>query len=152
MKKRIIFYTIFFLLLFVGCSAFKRKYDNTKFFKPYIDEFVELSKGKVTSNDIEGLTIGFDDPIVRKTRAVGICYIVMKHINIDKTYWDNHEEIEKKALIFHEMGHCVCYQLRHRNKVIKYGCPSSIMNSRTIPDVCLIFFWNYYIKELFDNC
>jgi hypothetical protein len=142
------------LILFtlVGCSIFNFT-DQNDDFSYYINEFIIASKGKVVHSDFDNMTIIIID--MSKTyhklneNIIGVCYPLFKHIVFDKTFWYNSSEIEKKALFFHEAGHCVLWYLLHNNEMLPDLCPASIMSS-TLPDkFCLMVHWDDYIKELF---
>lgn len=59
---------------------------------------------------------------------------------INQKYWDKLDEMRKRALILHELGHCV-YNLQHDSSTTK-GIPNSIM----WPSV-----WNQYQIEAFEE-
>lgn len=85
--------------------------------------------------------------------TVGICFYASNVVYIDPTYWyeKTTTELQKVALIHHELGHCFC-ELGHDNKMRRDGCPSSLMASNVTSDVCIKRHWFDYIKKLKTRC
>jgi hypothetical protein len=76
--------------------------------------------------------------------------MITGNIDIDPTFWGRSSEIEKRALIYHEIAHCLWIRF-HRNSLDDDKCPISLMHY-TIPDyLCLQRKWKHYIIELFGG-
>jgi hypothetical protein len=153
-----------------------KTYYADKELKPYIDEFLKLSKDKyltIKNHTIFG-TLGYNNP-KDKSDTVGLCEFVIRKVTIDTKYWKGLSEIRKKALVFHELGHCTLFRGHTSTKwddgSIEYkiekflfwigffedkgylddNCPASLMHPYTLSDHCLKNHWDYYIEELFSK-
>jgi len=146
-------------------------------FKPYVQEFIYASRGKVSEKDIEGITIGFRD-YKDGSSTVGTCHLLVKNTEIDisRKWWnDNQSTLERQELMFHELGHCVLKRshteiptyssgfvgwleelffklgiYKEKNK-LSDGCPSSFMHPYTLGESCISKHYLYYLDELFTN-
>lgn len=79
---------------------------------------------------------------VTPAHAVGTCdggYTV----RIRKSFWLISSDLTKKALIYHELGHCILRR-HHNNALYPDGCPKSIMNAYLVTDSC----YNSHLNEL----
>lgn len=79
---------------------------------------------------------------------VGLCSIkngVVK-ITVDKEYWATIPELQREALMYHELGHCAM-GLEHDEAKIENGCPRSVMFPYLFVN-CYNSFRDYYISEL----
>jgi len=140
--------------------------------KPYVDDFITLSKGKVTAADVQSIPINFE---TLSGNTIGICFKFMsgtKEIIIDPDYFKDIPFIKKKQLIFHELVHCVCnrshsssdgdyesfnkeFRFFDPNNIAGYFkdlCPKSIMHPEALNQVCLERRWDYYMEEMFNGC
>jgi hypothetical protein len=137
--------------------------------KRYVDYFVDMSMGKVKKKDLIGLTIGFYDSKDPTDKTVGMCHYFPYEIEIRRDFWYMISESKRYELMLHELGHCVLK--REHTNLYKYnslidklglrkffppdklkdGCPSSLMNSTMIDDICTSMHYNYYIDELFGR-
>lgn len=146
MKKRLVTYPLLLFLIGCGIFTFKEKNDDKTQFIPYLRSFIKDSNGKVDNFGI--LTMELSD---LKHPKIGLCYPGINHIEIDRSYWNNASKIKRKALIYHELGHCILYRIMHTEGFRSDGCHSSIMAARITSKYCLKNNWKYYIKELFDD-
>ena len=171
---------LFIIILQTSCSElrFTKKHNGIDpEIKPYIDEFIYASRGKITEEDLKGLSIGFYD-YENESSTVGTCHLLVKdtEIDISKKWWDNNVSyISRQGIIFHELGHCV-FKKNHTEEVsnsggffgwweklffklgiykeknkLPDGCPSSIMHPYIIDEICLSNHYLYYLEELFTG-
>lgn len=120
---------------------------------PEFKQFVELFEADY------GMSIG-NFPIVfgsQEGNVIGVCKKWSdgyRMIEIDPTYWNNMNisDARRKALIYHELGHCILNR-QHDDSYINsstYGrIPKSIMNSYLMPQLSYSDLQPYYIDELF---
>lgn len=131
------------LLLFYGCSVFQTHPETNPVFVPYIIEFEKKSgvkyKGKMDFNKS-----------LKPFGRVGVCNTLTKRVDISYAYWNRITKIQRKALIFHELGHCALNRGHYNRTRTQSDCPISIMHSNTLDDFCLTYYWKQYEKELFD--
>lgn len=80
--------------------------------------------------------------------TVGECNPVSNVIRIDPEYWfSTSTDLEKKALIYHEMIHCVTFFF-HLDEKLDDDCPSSIMSPELPNDECLDSHAKEYLEDL----
>lgn len=122
--------------------------EHDRFFDSYINEYKMLTK-----LDTSNIRIKFVENFDSGTTA-GMCTYYKKHpelnyIRVSRTFWKNADKLTKKALLFHELTHCVGLYYGHDNRYkISNYCPTSIMNS-WIPDIgCLDYYWKDYMKDI----
>lgn len=93
-------------------------------------------------------------PIVFRTQRPGVagtCHLV--HIELDPTFFFDFSttELEKKNLVFHEYGHCVC-GLGHTDDTLEDGCPASLMHKSVLGNICLQRHWAEYLIRMRKDC
>jgi len=172
MRKTIkVKFILFLLLIFstASCAEFsftKNYKDIDEEMKPYVDEFIFMSQGKVTQKDIKGLTTGFFEP-PSNSATIGVCNYLTYEISIKESFWKSAGHMDRMEVMFHELGHCV-KRRQHTGikddfwhdllfelglfKVqdsLRDGCPSSIMHPYILGWYCFNKHYNYYIDELF---
>lgn len=130
---------IVIMVYIYGCSGPQ----VTEKFTPLLKQF-EKDIGVST----DGVRIYFAD---LKEPKVGTCYMGTRVIHIDRNIWDSISEISRKALIYHELGHCVCKIFLHTEDA-KYGCDGSLMSKTMESPRCYIENWDKYIKDLRLRC
>ncbi len=69
-------------------------------------------------------------------------------VQIAKDYFEVSDEIEREALMLHELGHCILYK-GHNNSELSDACPASILNKNVPVAACLGAHWEEYLDELF---
>ena len=153
-------------------------------FKNYREEFINLSGGLITPDNIAQISIHFKklEYSEKGEGTIGLCYWGFNafgkggtppRIEIDPSYWEFHSEIQKRALIFHEIGHCGCQRehpnvevnwlvklldkahISHRRYAINYfedTCPRTIMHPYDLSSACLTRHKKYYDEEMFKHC
>ena len=142
----------------------------------FIEEFKLISTRK-QDMDYANLSVNFTD--IKSNRGViGTCHnrIFYSTIEIDKTFWAHSSFVDKKAVVFHELMHCVCnsdhtntppptsgswldrviYKIASFFQVNKEhledGCPVSWMNSSIAPTHCSYKHYNYYVQDVKKKC
>lgn len=140
-------------------------------FLPYLQDFSNLSDGKIGQEEVKGLSIKFTK---LPGNTIGICYRWLngtKEIVIDKNYWEWASYLTREALMYHELVHCVCnrshdfiggtyskfnpfmlFESNEKSGYFEDSCPFSIMHPEMMDDSCLNRRWDYYKKEMFLNC
>ncbi|MEZ4848016.1 MAG: hypothetical protein R3B93_05215 [Bacteroidia bacterium] len=145
------------LLIWTGCRENPQKeIIIPSEFQEYVDRFI--AEGAVRGYEIDfsdtGLLIEFRDAV--DTESGGVCFLGRHHIQIEKFYWDNANDLEKEGVIFHELGHCELDRL-HRNDTLPNGEWLSRMRGDPIPQwASAVINYSgsrreYYIDELFDQ-
>ncbi len=132
-------------------------------YREYVDRFVT-----------EGVDRGFDVDISELTVVEGIApqfqeFCGYGYSNYNSTgrprveisdvafCWDDRNDIEKEALMFHELGHAILAR-QHKETTYSNTLPTSMMCSEACAGANLFFVYNtftpglrkYYIDELFD--
>lgn len=146
---------IVYLALAVSCnedSDYVYENEIPDSMKTYFNSFaLEASeRGWSIDWDSEQISGSFDDI---DTDAVGQCETYnngRRVINIDKTYWEKSNDLQREFLIFHELGHCALKR-SHLNEAGTAGKCISIMNSGE--NICSIKYnsatRSAYLDELF---
>lgn len=161
-----------FLFLWISTSSCA-EFSLTKKFtgideeiKPYVDEYVFVSQGKVEKKDLKNLTMGFFEP-AKDSNTIGICNYLTYEISIKQSFWKTAGHLDRMEIVFHELGHCVKRRqhtstkgsfwhdlmfdlgLFNAQENLRDGCPSSIMHPVVIGWYCFNKHYNYYLDELF---
>lgn len=120
-------------------------------FTPYVDSFQSDSiKLKGKTQDLNNLKVIFsvENELLSKGLA-GFCMMDVygkKTVKIEPIVWYRSGEIDRMAIVYHELGHCVLNR-DHRNDLIPNGTAyASIMNIYAQIDASLK---DYYVRELF---
>tara|TARA_B100001094_G_scaffold65503_2_gene61583 strand:+ start:367 stop:918 length:552 start_codon:yes stop_codon:yes gene_type:complete len=121
----------------------------------FIKDYDDHANGLFSSEILASVTIVpsilvFDANRQPITGVVGVCRILGTHrsIQIDKTYFDKSSDIERRGLIWHELGHCV--QLRgHDLRKLGDHC-YSLMFPNVFPENMLNYCWMEMELELFE--
>jgi hypothetical protein len=84
--------------------------------------------------------------------GVGGYCLGKKYVVISQQTWDYLDEDGKKAILYHEWGHCIL-QRAHSTRVIEaLNCPASVMYPTIDPlENCFGYLKPWYILELFTN-
>ena len=119
-------------------------------FAPYVAQFEQNSViYSASAVQVTNLKIQFGPMATAEER--GVCDITGDQtpvITIDQAYWDSTTEDARKALIFHEMGHCVLRRL-HLATLGTDGAPTSLMNPYTIDGSTYDAHQDSYLHELY---
>lgn len=174
----------FVTLFFIGCATTQeQKVDDSKptidvAFEPYLNKFVEDSRGLVDHEDYENMSMQFAD---LSGSTVGTCTPIVinsdlsltKVIKIDRGWWNYvKDEKRREELVYHELGHCILYRdhvlptysdnligwlerlsfklgVLRKFDLLPDGCASSYMNPVLVEKSCLYKHYDYYLDELF---
>jgi len=154
-------------------------------FTPYIEDFKKESLGLVEDSDFSKASIEFAELGYSRSRfapgpsasaVIGLCHYRGSRgnlIEIDKTYWTESSDVERWSLMFHELGHCICYRphpptdnlwavnlldflgvnhVRGMGPTMPDGCPQTLMNPTVVSDLCIQRHKAAYVKEIFQGC
>jgi len=171
---------VLLIFLFSSCASsveirVQKQYETVnEEFKPYVEDFISMSRGVVTSKDFKHFTMGFRD-YPKDVETVGTCHPQILEVDISREWWENNQDqIKRLELVFHEFGHCILNRghtkktygggfIRWLERIgfllgiftekghLSSGCPASIMHPRVIDEYCLYVHYDYYIKELFGH-
>lgn len=151
---------IFCLLLLTACN---RKLELSKEvyidieLAPYVTEFVADSVAVGRPVFIDNLIVKFQSGLGGD--VLGECQDAnggtegTPNIYINSDNWDEQSAISKKAIMYHELGHCVLF-LGHDETMINingYLIAKSIMYPWIQADNIYRDHWNSYVYELFTG-
>jgi len=130
---------------------------------PEVQEFVTLFE------DDYGVTVDYevrivDEELTDKPNVLATCKTSTKNgnvVKIERSFWDDNVYRRRKALVYHELGHC-SFNLEHNDALIYVAIPTnagpyvteegpeSLMHSRLFSDRywLLSFFKFHYIPQL----
>lgn len=143
-----------FVILFslIGCQEQSYVVFIDPVLQPYAQSFIESGQSVNYPIVIDNLVMKFSTNL--PVNINGQCALRQTPIIlINKYVWSLLPEITKKALVFHELGHCVLY-LQHDMIWIMIGSdtiPRSIMYPYLQKDLVYLNHWDYYINELFNG-
>jgi hypothetical protein len=137
--------------------------------KPYVEDFINLSKNKLNDLSYSKTSIGIEP---QAGNRIGVCYRFVdgtSEIAIDGDFFNSESQLRKQALVFHELVHCICNRSHDHNGIdyepiiepnksnrellyFEDGCSRSIMSPELTSTQCLEKRWSYYIEEMFSRC
>lgn len=121
---------------------------------PFINQFFQ--EAKLHGLDIESkqseLKVKFGN--LPKGKA-GSCKFKKQLVTIDPTIWSEMDSIQRQALVFHELAHCILNR-KHKNSTFQRGECRSLMIDNFSDSTCYYDFYstawrNYYLDELFNE-
>jgi Zn-dependent protease with chaperone function len=125
-------------------------------FRQFFNDFKNDAERHKTPLDLYQLTITFV-PTLPGTVAAQ-CFIRTNTVEVSEELWQVLSTSQKKALIYHELGHCVLLRDHVEGGILfpsnsnAYLCPLSLMYPTVDPmDVCFDEFKDFYTEELFTN-
>lgn len=166
--KRIMF--LIGLLSLFSCSKNYDRFYVDPDLAPYYEDFVTAGKFYGRDHSTGNLVVEFGDvhKFVTNSRAIGICKRELEFINefgsliqkthfyprvvIDRETFFSLDDYSKRALIFHELGHCILNR-DHDESINEQGYVKSIMYPSLVTQRLGIFYQfleDYYIEELFS--
>ncbi len=107
----------------------------------------KLRLGEMTTTMVKRLEPGI----------LGTCYPYSNTIVISEEYWGYLSDLQRKALMYHEWGHCTLMREHIEDMMINIVllspkvCPVSLMYPSLLHDDCFVDDQKYYIRELFLN-
>jgi len=127
-------------------------------FAPYFFEFLDAYYKRVPNAyvDTSAYTIQFaEQEEFSSVHTIGKCSeIGGTDIFIAKSYWDSVDVVMRRALIFHELGHCMLGRF-HDYGVLQYAICKSVMTRSITGENCGIDYYSpmwhdFYLDELFE--
>lgn len=139
---RLFLYSILtgYLIHVVGSAKIVKKDPEIE---SYIDEFRQYAIG---IGNVKFDTLSYEITEISDMRAAE-CNPFMNHIRINKIYWKQIPKLNRKLLIWHELGHCVAWK-GHNDHEFKDGCQVSLMATYTQNSHCNWKYENHYKREL----
>lgn len=139
----------FILIVLTGCGNVASDERKTIVmdleFEPYFKEFLIEGGGRAAS--AQKLAIFFGE--VSEGKNAECSPLGFPTITVDRKIFEKMPEMKKRALIFHELGHCALGRLRHNDSQLADGCPASLMFHVVPLPYCLDRHWEEYMQELF---
>ena len=120
------------ILLFLSCASNRLRYHEA--FAVYVAEF-EIHLGKQVNIPINFVKLD--------KKYAGKCWFGLRgrYIEINQVNWNDHTDLQKKQLIFHELGHCVL-NLSHS--------PDGLMQSKMPLTHKIRENWETWVEEMFN--
>lgn len=166
MKKVIIL--ILSACFFSACSPQFKKFVIDPEFISYYNDFINYGIIYGTDYSPSNLVIEFGDVSQYKTansNPMGICKKEMEYVGdfgfqkaffyprviVDRASFLSLDNLSRRALIFHELGHCLLNR-QHDPSINQFGYVNSLMNPYLVSQrlgALYYFYEAYYIKELF---
>ena len=169
MRKLLLIITIALMPLFAQANFVE--------IREFVNEFIADSHGKFTDRKqltpIYIATLEYSD---KGYGVIGLCYWGLwgsqRRIELDQVFLDTQSRLERKALVYHELGHCACNR-DHTDYIASWlvgildkagvdhvraagyypdGCPRSLMHPFNVGYSCLATHWDQYKVELFKQC
>lgn len=140
------------LVLIFSCSPSIR---HNKLFDKYIEKFKIEAKNRSLGHIVSDLRVRIHFA-EGKIDYEGKCSPgKFKHITINEQFWNKLDTLQKEALIFHELGHCILGR-EHKNKTTENGECLSLMDGKENGFECSNNYYcpswrKYYIDELFGS-
>jgi len=154
---RILSLTVVILFSILGWSKFTNSpiYVDPEF-SQFFNDFKNDAKKYNVPLDLYKLRIYFVPAL--PDNVVGRCFAVTNTVQLSESTWQVLSTAQKKALIYHELGHCLLLRdhvsggTPHRSTTSNELCPISVMYP-TIDSMisCYYEFEEMYIRELFTN-
>ncbi|MFW9950228.1 MAG: putative metallopeptidase [Candidatus Thorarchaeota archaeon] len=118
----------------------------------HVEEFIRLSGDPIVKFKTRNIEIRFVEKLDGITAGKCISYgKIGTLIEISEEQWEKMTELQQKALVFHELGHCVLNRDHTTTFFPQSVCPTSLMSYSVEPDKCLRKYWQYYLRELFGR-
>lgn len=153
--------------IWLSCTTIRKfvpKFDNfeTTLRSYQISFFKDMD---IKPNNYIHLSAGFsklDSPIIGQCTTFGLA---RNEITVDPINWERYGPLEKTALMYHELGHCLCdldhtYMVNYKYQENVYTgegfypdlCSKSLMAPEIQDTRCLMAHWDSYIEELKAQC
>lgn len=148
--------TLTCLLVIIAIPLLRSKYTNTPIyvhpeFHPYLESFKKDADTYKTHVDFYKMITVFSDMRGEST-AAAYCLPATNTIVVSINTWNSIDNKTRKALLYHEWGHCLLK--RDHVEDINYFtmCPESLMFPYIDPlQRCYNLYESSYNKELFTN-
>jgi hypothetical protein len=135
--------------LATGCA--RQKTLDVGEFLPYVQKFETVASQQGKTLKVDDLIMHFGQTDSAQEQA--FCVLssdASPTVVINEDVWNDLDDVEKEALIFHELGHCVLFR-RHNSEKTGAGEPVTIMNPYAIDSYLYRAKLSYYYRELFTN-
>jgi hypothetical protein len=119
--------------------------------RSYVDEFSSDAKDKGIDIDLKNFTL--DVSFTSLPDAEGRCYFDGNKVQIDSNFWNRSNQIQRRFIVYHELGHCILDR-RHDNTTLPNGECKSLMRGDVYncsENLVSEKWWDYYLSELFVN-
>ncbi len=148
-------YLSFFLLFFFLACHRKDFFQAPDEVMPYVEKFVVAgaNRGLAIRPEKGGLIIELDTLENHQLgRSKPNAY--PKVITLNQLIWQDLDTFQRRALLFHELGHCLLLR-KHRNELLLRGeCLSLLVGKATnfqcSQNLYSKLWWDYYVDELFN--
>jgi hypothetical protein len=119
-------------------------------FIPYMDQFKKDAKKYKVKIDLFKLVTVFSDKV--KMGIAAYCLPHSKVVVVSTKSWEGLNAAGKKALLYHEWGHCILRREHVEERSFPTYCPVSIMYPYVDPmNRCYNSLKESYNRELFTN-
>ena len=142
---RALIYSILLILWLPSCTIL-RKTHITPEAEQYTREL--LADTGLNARALNHFYIGITDLPENKA---GLCNVYYKSIYFDQDTWDHSEPLERKGLIYHELGHCLC-KLDDNVITLSDGCPGSLMSPSMAGYTCTTKHWEAWVYRMAQEC
>lgn len=122
---------------------------------PYVEKFVAAGadRGFAIHPAKRGLIIEFDT-LANHQLGRSRPNTYPKVITLNQIIWQDLDTFQRKALLFHELGHCLLLR-KHRNELLSRGECLSLLagkeeNFQCSQNLYSKLWWDYYVAELFN--
>ena len=128
------------ILIFLLCVGCQKPIKETRLVIPdevkdYVSQFEMASKISGKNIVVSSLDISFVPGGSMGGNLIGLCIlkgIETPRILIDKAFWDNASQWDRRELMFHELGHCVLNKRQHSTGIMsQYHLGPSVYNETT---------------------
>lgn len=144
------------LLLLIGCQAthIPKGVIIEAQLQPYVDDFIAEGKSQGKSITIDNLIAKFahlDEDTLGECWRYDNADDGTPKILIDIDSWEDETDVERRVLLFHELGHCVLNREHIETWDINGLIVSSIMYPYLESESMYSRNWTYYMWELFHG-
>jgi hypothetical protein len=124
--------------------------------QPYVSEFQDVGASQGRSIVITDLIVQFGETNV-KANEIGKCTVgtdMTPTVTLSKPFWDSVSNLDRRELVFHELGHCLL-GLAHDDRMVAGPLglmPKSIMHTQHLgPALYNQTTESWYETDLFGN-
>lgn len=168
MKKLLTITLIAFGTLLTGCQGLLDPFTNDitgsnhrdPALAPYLNDY--LATGQINGKFLslpKYLSIQFTENLNEYgSRVIGVCKLqksskgtVVAQVLINSTYWNRSttNDLNKRALMFHELAHCIQFRGHDDRELNNPNIPASLMNTYALSHNVYGPHQAYYDKELY---
>lgn len=146
------------IFILIICNALNCKHELNQVMpsevRPYVIDFFSEAQKHGLNLNMEHFD--FSISFTKLTGTDGSCRFANKAIKLDSAAWRQNDDIYRRYLIFHELGHCILGRLHETTKTDCEECLSIMRGGQKESFFCNINlhssrWWTFYLKELFDE-